>query len=288
MLTVEQVQVILKGLGYEPGPVDGVLGPKTKQALQRFQLDQKILVTGIIDTLTEQRLVLAAKEKGLDDKWPWWLWVAVVSGTALAGYGLYKLATYKKDEDEDALYQKAIAAWNVRPEFPLQDAFAQYKFQDPRRPVVNGRAPSPALMRDEQEQILAFRYFDDPVMRADRQQPRVETDYRGEYRDQSTRRDSEPRLPVTVVQSAPPMTMPVSAPPTGVDMVVHAEPTSEPPTLVRDLPPPPRRATLSEMLDLERDAEKRARSMASPKSDRYAVVLANERRRLVGERFGRR
>jgi len=37
---VADIQRDLKRLGYDPGPVDGVLGPKTKAAIARFESDQ--------------------------------------------------------------------------------------------------------------------------------------------------------------------------------------------------------------------------------------------------------
>jgi osmotically inducible lipoprotein OsmB len=38
--SVAEVQRDLKRLGYSPGPVDGVLGPKTRAAIARFENDQ--------------------------------------------------------------------------------------------------------------------------------------------------------------------------------------------------------------------------------------------------------
>ncbi len=37
---VVEVQKDLKRLGYDPGPIDGVLGPKTKAAIARFEREQ--------------------------------------------------------------------------------------------------------------------------------------------------------------------------------------------------------------------------------------------------------
>ena len=46
--------------------------------------------------------------------------------------------------------------------------------------------------------------------------------------------------------------------------------------------------TLAEMLDIQAEAERRARALSSPKSSRYDDVLENERRRVIDEHFGRR
>ena len=56
--TVKQVQLTLAKAGYEPGPVDGRMGPKTRGALQRFQQDKGLAVTGDIDWETLQLLKL--------------------------------------------------------------------------------------------------------------------------------------------------------------------------------------------------------------------------------------
>jgi hypothetical protein len=40
------IQQSLVRLGYDPGPVDGVAGSKVRQAIQSYQGDQKLLVTG--------------------------------------------------------------------------------------------------------------------------------------------------------------------------------------------------------------------------------------------------
>lgn len=46
---ISQAQEQLKALGYEPGPIDGRLGMRTKQSLKRYQLAMGLLVTGDID-----------------------------------------------------------------------------------------------------------------------------------------------------------------------------------------------------------------------------------------------
>ena len=50
------VQARLKNLGYAPGAADGVLGPKTRAALQRFQAEQNLPATGQPDDQTRERL----------------------------------------------------------------------------------------------------------------------------------------------------------------------------------------------------------------------------------------
>jgi peptidoglycan hydrolase-like protein with peptidoglycan-binding domain len=53
---VKAVQEALKGKGFDPGEADGVLGPKTGQALRDFQKSQNLQVTGRIDDKTASAL----------------------------------------------------------------------------------------------------------------------------------------------------------------------------------------------------------------------------------------
>ena len=43
---VSRVQSGLVRLGYEPGPVDGVMGPQTAEAIRRYQSDHGLLTDG--------------------------------------------------------------------------------------------------------------------------------------------------------------------------------------------------------------------------------------------------
>jgi hypothetical protein len=43
---VQRIQTLLRGLGYAPGASDGVVGPRTKAAIQRYQADEGLQVTG--------------------------------------------------------------------------------------------------------------------------------------------------------------------------------------------------------------------------------------------------
>jgi len=50
--TVKQVQQALNDKGLDAGPVDGIAGPKTQAALQKFQKDQNLSGSGSIDNQT--------------------------------------------------------------------------------------------------------------------------------------------------------------------------------------------------------------------------------------------
>jgi hypothetical protein len=53
---VSGVQARLKNLGYDPGPVDGILGPRTRAAVRSFQEDYGLTVDGICGPQTRSKL----------------------------------------------------------------------------------------------------------------------------------------------------------------------------------------------------------------------------------------
>lgn len=53
---IREAQRALGELGYRPGPIDGVVGPRTQDALARYQRSQSIPVTGCLDVETMVRL----------------------------------------------------------------------------------------------------------------------------------------------------------------------------------------------------------------------------------------
>jgi len=46
----------LRDLGYHPRPIDGVFGPQMRMALEKYQLAEKLPVTGQLDAETMERL----------------------------------------------------------------------------------------------------------------------------------------------------------------------------------------------------------------------------------------
>lgn len=54
--SVLQAQQILAELGYDPGPLDGLLGPSTRSALKQYQLDRGLPQTGELDEATAEAL----------------------------------------------------------------------------------------------------------------------------------------------------------------------------------------------------------------------------------------
>lgn len=54
--TVKEAQQALQEKGHNPGPIDGLMGPNTRQAIRAFQKEQNIKATGNLDQETAQRL----------------------------------------------------------------------------------------------------------------------------------------------------------------------------------------------------------------------------------------
>jgi peptidoglycan hydrolase-like protein with peptidoglycan-binding domain len=49
---VRQLQVALKELGHDPGPIDGQFGPQTEAAVKAFQQQRGIAVDGVVGPVT--------------------------------------------------------------------------------------------------------------------------------------------------------------------------------------------------------------------------------------------
>ncbi len=66
-MSVRQAQSSLKAKGFDPGPIDGVYGPRTRTAVQDFQRSENLMVTGRLDADTSARLSLATSRSGHTD-----------------------------------------------------------------------------------------------------------------------------------------------------------------------------------------------------------------------------
>ena len=55
-MSVNEMQQRLSELGYKPGVADGKMGPRTTNALKKFQHDRKLAVTGTLDAETMREL----------------------------------------------------------------------------------------------------------------------------------------------------------------------------------------------------------------------------------------
>jgi peptidoglycan hydrolase-like protein with peptidoglycan-binding domain len=60
---IYRAQVALQQMGYNPGPLDGKWGKSTKMAIEKFQTDMKLPVTGNLDEQTKKALGIKATGK---------------------------------------------------------------------------------------------------------------------------------------------------------------------------------------------------------------------------------
>lgn len=65
---IKKVQSFLLGLGYDPGPIDGILGNQTRKAIKAFQLDIGVPATGRIDQNLLFQLKIAHQSKKTPQK----------------------------------------------------------------------------------------------------------------------------------------------------------------------------------------------------------------------------
>jgi lipid-binding SYLF domain-containing protein len=54
--TIQDVQKVLKDKGFDPGPVDGLMGPQTGSAIREFQKSKSLEPTGMLDQKTQEAL----------------------------------------------------------------------------------------------------------------------------------------------------------------------------------------------------------------------------------------
>jgi peptidoglycan hydrolase-like protein with peptidoglycan-binding domain len=65
---IKNVQETLRDKGYDPGPIDGVMGSQTRKAISQYQKSENIPVTGHLDTQTAGRLGVGQESVGGDFK----------------------------------------------------------------------------------------------------------------------------------------------------------------------------------------------------------------------------
>jgi peptidoglycan hydrolase-like protein with peptidoglycan-binding domain len=53
---IKKAQETLRDKGYDPGPIDGVLGPQTRGAISQYQKSENLPVTGHLDAQTAGKL----------------------------------------------------------------------------------------------------------------------------------------------------------------------------------------------------------------------------------------
>jgi hypothetical protein len=57
---VRSAQMALRDKGHDPGPIDGVMGPRTSAAIRDFQQKENLSVTGQLDAETRSKLTAAS------------------------------------------------------------------------------------------------------------------------------------------------------------------------------------------------------------------------------------
>ena len=60
---VRTAQQALQDKGFNPGPIDGIMGPHTKAAISDFQTKENLKVTGNLDKETKARLTASTSSK---------------------------------------------------------------------------------------------------------------------------------------------------------------------------------------------------------------------------------
>jgi peptidoglycan hydrolase-like protein with peptidoglycan-binding domain len=60
---IQVAQAHLQGIGFDPGPIDGIYSPQTRAAVRSFQQRYGLPVSGLLDRATREELV-----PGLDPK----------------------------------------------------------------------------------------------------------------------------------------------------------------------------------------------------------------------------
>ena len=83
-MTVLEVQRILAGLGYRPGPLDGIWGHRTAAAVRAFQRDKGLTVDAIVGPQTRAALIAASGTAPATDRalLPWYSEAVRQYGTA--------------------------------------------------------------------------------------------------------------------------------------------------------------------------------------------------------------
>jgi peptidoglycan hydrolase-like protein with peptidoglycan-binding domain len=61
---VKQAQKALEAKGYDTGGIDGIIGPKTRQAIRDYQAAENIEVTGTLNVETASRLGVREESVG--------------------------------------------------------------------------------------------------------------------------------------------------------------------------------------------------------------------------------
>lgn len=104
-MSVKAYQQALKNAGFDPGPIDGIKGPKTIAAIKAFQKAKGLVVDGIVGPKTTAALGGAAPAASNTDA----NGVDTIDEAALAAQYGFALATLNSDPDLKKIFQDAVA-----------------------------------------------------------------------------------------------------------------------------------------------------------------------------------
>lgn len=150
-LSISQAQDLLDGLGYKPGPSCGSLNDPTRKALSRFQLDEHILTTGVLDTLTEEKLIARAEAEGVGEKFPWWVWAGIVVGSGFIVWGIWTWVDGTKKLKDARARERMVALVNEYDQGPV----AVRALNAPRASTEDFRAYGPDLTPSQDAEVAA-------------------------------------------------------------------------------------------------------------------------------------
>mgnify|MGYP006271211299 CR=1 FL=1 len=68
LIQTKNAQKVLQAIDYYQGEIDGVYGPATANAVLRFQRENQLEITGVINSKTEKELAKIASRKNVQDK----------------------------------------------------------------------------------------------------------------------------------------------------------------------------------------------------------------------------
>jgi peptidoglycan hydrolase-like protein with peptidoglycan-binding domain len=60
---IRRAQIALRDAGFDPGMIDGVMGPRSREALSEFQASRGLPRTGRLDAATQEELLAARTPK---------------------------------------------------------------------------------------------------------------------------------------------------------------------------------------------------------------------------------
>lgn len=106
---VRKVQSALLRLGYAPGPADGLMGPRTKRAIRRFQRDNGLRQTGVPSSVLLSRLNAGTVDAQPTAQTAHPSFDCAHAGTATEHAICGSVALAQKDRQIAALYKDALA-----------------------------------------------------------------------------------------------------------------------------------------------------------------------------------